>query len=88
MPKIFIAGRDKPHRCPDCWTSSYIFIYGKHGHWWVYNSFNPIARTIYRLRLKFPRKCLNCGSVTLGTFPQRIYGEQIWPKETAPQSED
>jgi hypothetical protein len=71
--ELFIAGSDKPHRCPGCWSSyGYAFAY-KHRGWWIYRSFNPVARGIYKVRLWFPRKCTVCGSVTLTRFPRRIY---------------
>jgi hypothetical protein len=75
---LFIAGRDKPHRCPGCWTAyGYAFAGGKHEGWWIYRSFNPVARRIYRLRLWFPRRCTDCGAVALTRFPRRLFAERM-----------
>jgi hypothetical protein len=61
---IFIAGKDKPHRCPACWSCyGYKFMHRRIYNWdWL-----------YRLRLWFPRKCHSCGALTLTTSPWHHY---------------
>ncbi len=57
--KIWIAGSDKPHRCPDCYAIPWPNRWTK----------------VWRVRKYFPRMCKRCGAITLSTFPKSWWGK-------------
>lgn len=69
MRPVWIAGRDKPHRCPSCWRCP---------------NDGPIRSRLWRVAKWLPRRCRFCHALTLTTWPRAWYGTRIPATEETP----
>lgn len=64
----WVAGMDKPHRCPQCWRCSWSYGENWRSTW---------GERFWRLVKYLPRKCKHCGALTVTTHRSNIYGYRI-----------